>query len=109
MEELKIEFSEEEFKRFTEGFKMNLEIELEQSVHNNLLEVYGIENKRVYNINGKDCVMTDSEFDKFWEELVSKGYAIKSIVMDFPASSEDFSESQTIVGNKVKWGENNDN
>jgi len=102
MEELKIEFSDEEFAKFTEGFKMdlNVEVELDYAAHKGILKENGIENKRLYNINGKDYIMTDDAFDQYLQNLLDKGYSIKSMIFDFPDSSEEFSESQIIVGRK---------
>ena len=67
--------------------------------------------EKTYTINGQHKAMTDDEFDKFCQDLVDKGYYVKSIYWEFPDdySTPVFTEKHTIVGNKVKWGENNDN
>ena len=63
--------------------------------------------EKTYTINGQHKALTDDEFDKFCQDLVDKGYYVKSIVWQFrdAFSPPIFTEIHTMVGNKVKWGE----
>jgi hypothetical protein len=103
------DYSYEKYLQFNEPIECILEIN--KDAYESIIKEYGLENKRLYTINGKDCVMTDEEFDKFCQDLMDKGYYVKSMHWEFPDafSTPVFTERQTLVGNKVRWGENNDN
>lgn len=49
-------------------------IEFEEEAHKKILKAYGLEEKRIYNINGQDYVWTEEKFDSFVKELNDKGY-----------------------------------